>query len=138
MTPRRSVTPLLVAVLGVGMLAGLFARSAIDAAFGAPALPPTVVAAPVLAQPTIAVQIRAVLEMPTATPTTVPTRAPTRAPTTTVTINWCGAPEPGRTCQVPPPPTPTPEPMRDCYVETRPGAWCYWPETETTAREETH
>lgn len=107
---------------------GLFARSAIDAAFASPVpVAPSISAAPEL--PTFAVQVRAVLELPTATPTTVPTRAPTRAPTIAhPTVNDCGTPEPGAICAKPwpTPPPPTPYPPCEKMARLNPGDFCRW------------
>lgn len=92
---------------------------------------PVVVAAPD-AHGTMAVNVNVTLLEPTATRTPIPTVEPTRAPTRETSINWCGSPEPGRVCQMPPAATATATAYPDC-TEATAGEWCVWPTTETPA-----
>jgi hypothetical protein len=81
-------------------------------------------------QTPLAVEVRAVLELPTERPTTPP---PTPLVVATVTplpdAEFCAAEKPGEVCRVPfpPPPTPTPFPTCDHMAVLQPGTWCVWP-----------
>lgn len=88
---------------------------------------------PTLAAPLIypspVVEVRAILELPTATATIVPLPQPTKEPTSA--LDFCGSPVPGQVCRsnYPTPPPPTPYPLCGTDQE-KPGEWCRWPEGE--------
>lgn len=83
--------------------------------------------------PTLEVNVRAVLELPTSTPTVylMPTTTPAKL---TPTINECTSADPGTVCRVPFPPEPTETPYPSCLQMDylTPGAWCEWPDTTAT------
>jgi hypothetical protein len=119
----------------VGVLMGLFARTVID---GPEGLEPAaasggngmaLAAGNSVAPPTMEVQVRAVLELPSPTPTSTPESSPTAMPDQTRTADFCSAAEPGKLCRVPYPPPPTPTPYPSCADMDRlsPGNWCIWP-----------
>lgn len=84
---------------------------------------PVASAIPAATQPPDVIEVRAVLELPTATATPIPTMEPTHEPTTDVTINYCGTVTPGALCQLPPLSTATATPYPLCS-EASPGQWC--------------
>ena len=114
---------------------GLFARDIIagDVAGRAVSNPTPIVSAErALFQPEVqplAVNVRAVLELPSPTP--VPLQ-PTVVPNLTPDANYCTDVEPGAVCKVPYPPPPTPTPLPSCHANPEPGTWCRWPETALT------
>jgi hypothetical protein len=83
--------------------------------------------------PTLEINLRAVLELPTDVPTIAP--LPTLTPAqVTPSINDCSSVDPGEICRVPFPPIPTETPLPSClrmdYLT--PGAWCIWPDATPT------
>lgn len=81
------------------------------------------IAAPVATHPPDVIEVRAILELPTATATPIPTMEPTHEPTTDVTLNYCGTVTPGALCQLPPLSTATATPYPLCS-DANPGQWC--------------
>jgi hypothetical protein len=136
-TPPINRGALWVLFWAVGIAMGLVLRSLIDGQTQDPVDPAIV---PQVAQsyggvPTLEVNVRAVLELPTSTPTQM-ARPITPTTSVTPTINNCGEAEPGKICQVPFPPMPTATAYPSCALmdNLRPGAWCIWP-TEQPAQE---
>jgi len=120
---------------GVGVAMGLILRSLID---GSGELPAERQAVAAVSQsngpmPTLAVNVNAVLQLPTATSTPIPTVTVEATPLTP-TINDCAAAEPGKVCQVPYPPAPTATPYPSCarLDSLPPGSWCMWPTESPT------
>ena len=119
-TPRRSVMPAFYAVTAV---VALVVAIGVAARIGsAPSPAPAAVVPAVNIQPTI--EVRAVIEWPTATATATP------VPTSTQQVHWqpdpCGSPEPGQLCRVPDRAPNTPTPYPSCYGAVEPGKWCRW------------
>ena len=123
------------------MLMGLFGREIVagtgggDAAIGAVGSGAIVQSAEAGTPPaTFAVEVRAVLELPTATPTSTPRPSPTMEPDVDSQLDFCADEQPGKVCRVPypPPPTPTPYPSCGDLADLEPGSWCVWP-TEPAA-----
>jgi hypothetical protein len=120
----------------IGLLMGLVARGIINgpgetdiahATGGSGAIEPGGVAM-AQEQPTMEVNVRAILELPSPTPTTPPVR-PTATTDPARLANFCTDAEPGTLCRVPYPPPPTPTPMPSCadMAQLSPGDWCIWP-----------
>jgi hypothetical protein len=133
--PPASRSTLWVAFWGVGVAMGLILRTMID---GSGELPAERNAAAAIVQPggpmpTLAVNVNAVLQLPTATPSPIPT-VTVEAKTITPTINDCGSAQPGQICQVPYPPAPTATPYPSCLRldSLQPGSWCMWPTESPT------
>lgn len=141
--PASSKSALWLLFWAVGIAMGLLARDVLDGP-SAP-VPPTANAeaagvggaggiSGLAPAPTLAVQVLAVLELPTDTPTVAPTVTATIPPVTPFS-NVCGDAKPGAICQVPPPPDPTPTPYPSCADMTQlaPGDWCRWPDPPAVA-----
>ncbi len=66
---------------------------------------------------------------PSPTPTSTPEPTPSPTPDLAQQSSFCGTPDPGKMCRVPPPPPPTPTPYPSCEKmnELRAGDWCVWP-----------
>jgi hypothetical protein len=114
---------LVVAILEVGLEWREMTR-ATDSPTGSGSVP--TLAAP-LTYPSPVVEVRAVLELPTATATVPPRPTPTKAPT--VVPDWCdpGVTAPGGLCQkpIPTPAPPTAYPACDDPA-VEPRQWCVW------------
>lgn len=124
--------PLWTLFWAIGILMGLFARELIDGPneVNTPkGMDQQSVSSTRQSQPssTMVVQVRAVLELPTATATSPPT--PTETPVQQAMPYFCATPEAGKLCRVPYPPPPTPTPYPSCTQMHRlePGSWCIWP-----------
>ena len=118
----------------LGVLMGLFVREFVNEAGGtvgnAGAAGLEADAAQVAgAAPTMELNVRAVLELPSPTPTSSPIPAPTKTPEATPPGDFCSDQKPGAVCQVPYPPPPTPTPFPSCaeMAQLSPGSWCVWP-----------
>ncbi|HEY7036015.1 MAG TPA: hypothetical protein VH482_32075 [Thermomicrobiales bacterium] len=123
----------------VGLLMGLFARAIIDgpsdtglanAAAGNRAAAGDLAAA--AEAPTMQVNVRAVLELPSPTVTNTPQPTATSSPDPASGLDFCANADPGKLCKVPfpAPPTPTPYPSCANMDQLTPGDWCVWPTQE--------
>jgi len=93
-----------------------------------------VVNAPAPVEETVVIQIRAVLEAPTATVTAIPTLRPTSAPAAPTISNECGPKTlPDQLCKVPFPATSTATTVPDCSANSEAGDWCTWKATEVVS-----
>lgn len=120
----------------VGLLMGLFARAIIDGPGGtglsnAPTGKSVASRDPAAAAgaPTMQVNVRAILELPSPTATDTPQPTSTPSPDPASVISFCSGADPGKVCKVPFPPPPTPTPYPSCAHMERlsPGDWCIWP-----------
>lgn len=125
-TPPMNRSALWVVFWGVGLAMGLLLRSVIEGP--APAQVDASTAPASGPAPTLEINVRAILELPTSTPTS-PATGTLEVTTLTPTINDCGTAEPGTVCRVPLPPRPTATAYPSCETldELTPGAWCMWP-----------
>jgi hypothetical protein len=119
----------------IGLLMGLFARAIIDGPgeTGLASVSTGNAAAGDLAAiaeaPTMQVNLRAVLELPSPTATGTPKPTATSSPDPAAGLDFCAAADPGKLCKVPLPAPPTPTPYPSCanMEQLTPGDWCVWP-----------
>jgi hypothetical protein len=119
----------------IGLLMGLFVRTIIDGANdplfanAAGASTTSTDPAAIAEAPTMEVNVRAVLELPSPTATTTPRATATATPDPAGSVDFCADDEPGQLCRVPYPPPPTPTPYPSCAEmdQLSPGDWCVWP-----------
>jgi hypothetical protein len=134
------VRPLYLLFWCVGILMGLFVREAVvgGQSVARSANPPAVAAGRTADQgasaPTTVVNLRAVLELPTAPPTATATAQPSPTPVLTPALDFCDARWTGEdeVCRMPYA-TPTPSPtLPTCYsAEAVDGEWCAYRATAT-------
>ena len=140
--PASLPRPLFLLFWCIGILMGLFVRDFVETAGEGVSEPRPVAAAggdagyPLRAAPTFVVNVRAVLDLPTATPTGTATPPPTATPDRTPALDFCGAvpAAEGMVCRMPLPTATATPTLPACFSpEAAAGQLCQYRSTSVPA-----